>query len=96
MTRIKEPPTGSDELPDYKSPPSRIVRSLRKGYDNLRSKVKEKSVINQALRGNVRDLMKSRDEWKERAKQAELELEKTSAKLKMLEEDQKKKVRIPK
>jgi hypothetical protein len=27
MTRTKEPPIGTTELPNYKSPPSRIIRS---------------------------------------------------------------------
>ena len=42
MTRTKEPPIGSTQIPEYKSPPSRILRSLRKGYDNLREKMAQK------------------------------------------------------
>lgn len=44
MTRIQEPdPDFNNEVPDYKRPPSRIIRSLRQAYDNQRSKNKEKS-----------------------------------------------------
>ena len=68
MTRIKEPEPGSTEIPKYKSPPSRIVRSLRKGYDNVRKKVKDKANDLQDLRGKLRDTQKSRDTWKDRCK----------------------------
>ena len=43
MTRAKEPDIGTTGLPNYKSPASRIVRSLRKGYDNIRAKLAKKS-----------------------------------------------------
>jgi len=75
MTRIKEPPIGTTEVPDYKSPPSRIIRSLRKGYDNLREKLSDKSQSVMALQGKLRDTQESRDSWKIRAKAAEAELE---------------------
>ena len=81
MTRIKEPKIGTTEIPDYKSPAPRILRSLRKGYDNLREKLYERSVIIQSLREKLRDTQKSRDEWKMRAKQAEIALKKDKTEL---------------
>lgn len=76
MTRIKEPPLDSSELPDYKSPPSRIVRSLRQGYDNMRKKVANKSSQIRTLQGKLRDTHNSREEWKERTKELEGKVEK--------------------
>lgn len=75
MTRINEPDPNSNEVPDYKSPPSRIVRSLRKGYDNQRQKNLQKSETIQDLREKLRDTHQSRDMWKERTKAAELEIQ---------------------
>ena len=75
MTRVKEPPAGTTQVPDYKSPPSRIVRSLRKGYDNLREKVAKKSDGLMAVRGKLRDMEESRELWKKRAKEAEAEID---------------------
>ena len=74
MSRVKETAPGSGELPQYKSPPSRINISLRAGYDNLRLRVKEKSGQISQLRGNKRDLENSRDNWKQVARERELEL----------------------
>jgi predicted nucleic acid-binding Zn-ribbon protein len=74
MTRIKEPKIGITEVPEYKSPLKRIVKSLRKGYDNVREKVAKHSDTIQDLRGQLRDTQKSRGEWKTRAKEAEAEL----------------------
>jgi hypothetical protein len=71
MTRIKEPDADASEVPDYKSPPSRIIRSLRKAYDNLRGKLKEKARVIQDLTGKLRDTQESRDHWKVLAKAAE-------------------------
>jgi peptidoglycan hydrolase CwlO-like protein len=71
MTRAKEPAVGTTGLPNYKSPSSRIIRSLRTGYDNIRSKVDEKSKQIQSFQGKLRDTQESRDEWKVRAKDAE-------------------------
>jgi peptidoglycan hydrolase CwlO-like protein len=76
MTRIKEPLFDSSELPDYKSPPSRIVRSLRQGYDNVRKKVANKSSQIRTLQGKLRDTQNSREEWKERTKELEEKVEK--------------------
>jgi chromosome segregation ATPase len=84
MTRIKEPEIGHTEVPDYKSPPSRIIKSLRQGYDNLREKLAHKSKKVMALQGTVRDVQESRDEWKTRYKDMEaryVELEKKNADL---------------
>lgn len=75
MTRIKEPKIGTTHMPEYKSPPSRIQRSLRKGYDNLREKAHKLSDTVLSLRGKLRDTQKSREEWKERAKRAEKDLQ---------------------
>ena len=64
MTRAKEVDPDSGDMPDYKSPANRLVHSLRKGYDNLRSKLK-------TLRGRIkyyqiktRDIEKSRELYK--------------------------------
>lgn len=84
MTRIKEPDIGTSQLPNYKSPPSRILRSLRKGYDNVRNKIAIKSEQMQSLQGKLRDTKESREDWKARAKSAEakvIELEKTNNEL---------------
>lgn len=75
MTRIKEPPAGTTKVPEYKSPSSRIIRSLRKGYDNVREKLANKSQTVMSLQGKLRDTQESREEWKERAKLAEEKLE---------------------
>lgn len=74
MTRIKEPLIGVSKLPDYKSPRSRIIRSLRKGYDNLRKKISTKSADMHSLQGKLRDTQNSREEWKIKAKKAEEKL----------------------
>lgn len=74
MTRIKELPIGSTNLPEYKSPPSRIIRSLRAAYDNLREKLAEKSEIIQSLQGKLRDIQESRSVWKIRSKDAEAKI----------------------
>lgn len=76
MTRVKEPSIGTSQVPDYKSPLSRIVKSLRGAYDNGREKVSEKSQKILALQGKLRDTQESRDDWKARAKSAEEEIEK--------------------
>jgi peptidoglycan hydrolase CwlO-like protein len=93
MTRIKEPDPDLDnpEVPDYKSPPSRIVRSLRQAYNNLRKKIKEKSETIQDLREKLRDIQQSRDSWKERTKTAEAEAQELKKKNEELENDLKKK-----
>jgi chromosome segregation ATPase len=85
MTRVKETQIGSDEIPDYKSPPTRIVRSLRKGYNNLRVRISKKSEEKQALRGTIRDVSKSRDQWKTRTKAVEERLKNANSKIKSLE-----------
>ncbi len=75
MTRVKETTPGSEELPQYKSHPSRLNISLRLAYNNQREKVAEKSKQIDQLRGNKRDLENSRDSWKEKARTKERELE---------------------
>jgi predicted nucleic acid-binding Zn-ribbon protein len=91
MTRIKEPTIGTTCFPDYKSPISRIARSLRKGYDNVREKLASKSQDIQSLQGKVRDLNESRDHWKERAKLAEKRVSDLEQEKQQLEEELKKK-----
>lgn len=85
MTRTKEPEIGSNQIPDYKSPPSRIIRSLRTAYDHLRGKVEEKSTQLDGARGKLRDVTRSRDEWKKEAKDARAELKKLQSKQLVLE-----------
>jgi len=91
MTRIKEPDFDATGLPKYKSPPSRIVRSLRKGYDNLRAKQAEKSETIQSLREKLRDTRESRETWKERAQASESEAAALKQENEKLKEDIKKK-----
>jgi|APFre7841882793_1041355.scaffolds.fasta_scaffold278278_1 chromosome segregation ATPase len=74
MTRTKEPPIGTTELPNYKSPPSRIIRSLRQGYDNVRSKIADKAQKIQDLQGKLRDTQVSRETWKARTMAAEAKI----------------------
>lgn len=90
MTRIKEPEIGHSEIPDYKSPPSRIIKSLRQGYDNLREKLAHKSQKVMALQGTVRDVQESRDEWKARYKDMEAKITKLEKKNADLENELKK------
>ena len=91
MTRAKEPDIGTTGLPNYKSPASRIVRSLRKGYDNIRAKLAKKSETIQSLREKLRDIQNSRDTWREKAKTSESEAAKLKQENEKLKEDIKKK-----
>ncbi len=88
MTRAKETPPGSGQMPDYKSPPSRLVHSLRKGYDNLRVRLEEKSETINDLRCKTRDLEESRKLWREDAKAKAIDLKQSQKAL----EDAKKRV----
>ncbi len=92
MTRIKEPDPNLDDpqIPNYKSPPHRIIKSLRQAYDNQRRKDKEKSNTIQDLREKLRDTQQSRDTWKERTKIAEAEVEELKKKNEKSENDIKK------
>lgn len=74
MTRVKETAPGSGDMPQYKSPPSRINISLRKAYDNQRQNAAIRSKQLLALRGKNRDLALSRDKWKAEAKESQTEL----------------------
>lgn len=76
MPRIKEPPIGTTEVPAYKSPNSRIIRSLRAAYDNGREQQKEKSKQILSLRGKLRDTQESRDSWKMQANDVKAKLAK--------------------
>ena len=93
MTRTKEPPVGTIGLPNYKSPPSRILRSLRKGYDNVRTKVANKSQTIQSLQGKLRDTQESREDWKARAKDAEARATKLQQENEELQEGVKKRTK---
>jgi FtsZ-binding cell division protein ZapB len=64
MTRIKEVIPNSGEIPEYKSPANRIVHSLRKGYDNLRSKLSDARKMIKYYQIRTRDLEKSREAYK--------------------------------
>lgn len=75
MTRIKEVEIGSEDIPNYKSSSSRIVHSLRKAYNNLRSKHKEAKDTIKYYQIKTRDLEKSRSSWKQEAKEKAKELE---------------------
>ena len=80
MTRIKEIDPNSGEIPDYKSHSSRIVHSLRKAYDNSRSKIQEYQNQKKYLQIRIRDLEDSRENYKKqvsslKSKVKELELE---------------------
>ena len=85
MTRIKEPSAGIQQTQiEYKSPASRILRSLRQGYDNARLKVEKKAEEITRLRGKLRDIQESRETWKMEAKKNEArkeELERENSKL---------------
>ena len=87
MIRTKETKIGSNQIPDYKSPPSRIIRSLRTGYDNLRGKIAAKSSQLDGARGKLRDVTGSRDEWKKEAKAAQIELKKLQSKQLAIEKE---------
>lgn len=74
MTRVKEVPLESREIPKYKSYPSRVIKSLRIGYNNLRRRIAEKAEQIKALKGTVADLRESRDSWKQRTHEAEAKI----------------------
>lgn len=93
MSRTNEPAIGTTSVPNYKSPPSRILRSLRKGYDNLREKVAQKSQIIQKLQGQLRDVQESRDSWKKQAKESKYLVKELQEKNEKLGEDKKKQLR---
>jgi FtsZ-binding cell division protein ZapB len=67
MTRTKEVDPNSDEIPDYKSPANRLVHSLRKGYNNLRSKLQTTRERIKYYQIKTRDLEKSRTLYKKEA-----------------------------
>lgn len=74
MTRAKEVSPGSDEMPNYKSPPTRLVHSLRKGYDNLRLKLKDTRAKIKYYQIKTRDLEKSRGQYKQTLKALEAKI----------------------
>lgn len=90
MTRIKEPEIGTHTIPDYKSPSSRIVKSLRKAYDNARERISEKSKQISALQGKLRDVNESRESWRTLQKNSETELERLKAENERLQQELKK------
>jgi chromosome segregation ATPase len=64
MTRTKEVDPDSGEMPSYKSPANRLLHSLRKGYDNVRSKLKTTRERIKYYQIKTRDLEKSRNLYK--------------------------------
>jgi len=90
MPRLKESLIGTTELPNYKSPSSRIIRSLRMAYDNGRKKLAEKSKQIISLQGKLRDIENSRKEWKARAGDINAKLAKLEQENKVLKENLKK------
>lgn len=90
MTRIKEVDPDSGDMPDYKSPASRLVHSLRKGYDNVRSKLKDTREQIKYYQIKTRDLEKSRARHKNETvnlKEKISHLEEENKNLKKLVED---------
>lgn len=100
MTRIKEVDPDSGEMPDYKSPPSRLVHSLRKGYDNVRSKLSEARDTIKYYQIKARDLEESRGRYKEQTIQLKEEIATLEKEIKNLkkqkEEDEIKKKTLKK
>lgn len=80
MTRVREVEPGSEEMPDYKSPPGRLVHSLRKGYDNLRVKLFEVRDKVKYYQIKTRDLELSRERHKKESEELE-------ARIKQLEKE---------
>ena len=90
MTRTKEVDPDSGDMPDYKSPASRLVHSLRKGYDNVRGKLMDTRERIKYYQIKTRDLEKSRAHHKNEAmnlKEEISQLEKENQKLKKQVED---------
>jgi len=58
-------------MSEFKSPPSRLARLFRAGRDNWKEKALEKQKRLRALEIKVRDLLASREYWKNRAMAAE-------------------------
>ena len=90
MTRTKEVDPDSGEMPDYKSPANRLVHSLRKAYDNVRSKLKITREQIKYYQIKTRDLEKSRSLYKEETKDLNKkisQLEKENEKLKKQNEN---------
>jgi FtsZ-binding cell division protein ZapB len=90
MTRIKEVDPNSGDIPNYKSPASRIVHSLRQGYDNVRGKLQEARNRIKYYQIKTRDLEESRNRFKGEAvelKKKILQLESENEKLKRQKEE---------
>lgn len=87
MTRVKEVEPGSGDMPAYKSHPSRLVHSLRKGYDNVRKKLAEARGTVKYYQIRERDLEKSRTAWKEKSQERETVIEELEKKIKALEKE---------
>ena len=73
MSRIKEQTLGTTEMPNYKSPNSRIIRSLRTAYDKQREKNGKKAEQIVSLKGKIRDI-ESNYAWKEKVLTSQKEL----------------------
>lgn len=84
MTRVREVEPGSNEMPNYKSSADRLVCSLRKGYDNLRVKLKETRNRIKYYQIKTRDLEQSRDKHKQESKALEEKLRQAEEEIKRL------------
>jgi chromosome segregation ATPase len=90
MSRTKEVDPESNDIPNYKSQPSRIVHSLRKGYNNLRAKLKGTRDEIKHYQIKIRDLQKSRDKWKQDTKTNEAEVKKFKREIEILRRENEK------
>ena len=84
MTRVKEVVPGSEDIPDYKSPPARIVKSLRQAYNNQRLKVAELRKKMKTFQIKTRDLMESREKWKKESGIKQKQIEKQNIEIECL------------
>jgi hypothetical protein len=83
-------------IKDYKSTPSRVIHSI--GVSNLRLKRKNDSRKSEIQRLSVRtrDLEASRNNWKAQAKKLEQDLKKAEARLAILEDEKKSRLKLSK
>ena len=63
-------------MQEFKSPVSRLARLFQKGRDKWKEKALDRQQKIRALEIKVRDLSVSRENWKQRALAAELQLKK--------------------
>jgi len=90
MTRTKEVEPGSGKIPDYKSHSSRLVHSLRQGYDNVRLKLANARNKIKFYQIKTRDLEKSRGKYKKQVMALEEKINQLEKTNKLLTNDIKK------